>query len=207
MLSITPALPTLAVSRRARLKRLPILAKVTPIHREDSLMINSPATTQPRKNRTLEVTHRPQLNPSCGPLLGCPIIVVLDIQQLPLEPMANEFGKLIAQHRTALRLTLRKFADAAEMDAGNLSRIERGRVAPPQNSAVLGRMARALHITTTEAVQEFKDLAAIHAGHIPPALMSDEELLASLPLLLCTHSKKRLTPEKIERLIELIRAS
>ncbi|MES2523229.1 MAG: helix-turn-helix transcriptional regulator [Gemmatimonadota bacterium] len=120
----------------------------------------------------------------------------------------NLFGNLVAARRQDLRLTLRKFAALAEMDAGNLSRIERGVAAPPQAEEVLARMADALALALgTPERERFVDLAVTANGRIPTDLMADDEVMASLPLLFRTLRGAPLTEEKLERLVDAIRTS
>ena len=48
-------------------------------------------------------------------------------------------------------------------------------------------------------------MATISAGRIPHDIMSDEEVLPHLPILLRTITGKKLTEDKLEALIELIK--
>lgn len=120
----------------------------------------------------------------------------------------NLFGDLVAARRQELRLTLRKFAALAQMDAGNLSRIERGVAAPPQAEEVLARMADALALAPgTPERERFVDFAVTANGRIPTDLMADDEVMASLPLLFRTLRGAPLTEEKLKRLVDAIRTS
>ncbi|MEX2532076.1 MAG: helix-turn-helix transcriptional regulator [Gemmatimonadota bacterium] len=113
---------------------------------------------------------------------------------------------MIKQRRKELRLGLREFALRAEMDPGNLSRIERGRVCPPQGDHILERILLALELDLgTEQATRFTDQAAIEAGKLPPDLLTDEAVMAKIPVLLRTVQNRQLDPEQVERLIELIR--
>ena len=104
-----------------------------------------------------------------------------------------------------MRLTLRKLAERAGMDPGNVSRIERGRVAPPQDLTVLGRIADALDWPPkSKGKQQLVDLAATENGRIPDYVMSEKEVMESLPVLFRTLHGKKITPEQLERLIQAI---
>jgi transcriptional regulator with XRE-family HTH domain len=118
----------------------------------------------------------------------------------------NDFGEFIRVRRAALRLSLRSFAEKADLDAGNASRVERGRVAPPENPEILHRIASALDLRrgSTE-YQQLMDLAAAAKGRIPQDLLSDEEVAARLPILFRTLRSKPLSGDQLEKLIDSIR--
>lgn len=118
----------------------------------------------------------------------------------------NPFGELIRARRAELRLSLRAFADAAGMDPGNASRMERGHVAPPEAVEVLDRIADALRYKkkSTER-QHFLDLAAAVRGRVPADLMSDADVAARLPILFRTLRSKPVSKELLEKLIDSIR--
>jgi transcriptional regulator with XRE-family HTH domain len=121
---------------------------------------------------------------------------------------ATSFGELIASRRAELRLTLRKLAERAEIDAGNLSRIERGHAAPPQGEDVLARLADALQLAPGTPDRELlTDLAMTANARIPADLMSDADVMAKMPLLFRTLRGTPLTDEKLERIAEAIRRS
>ncbi len=116
------------------------------------------------------------------------------------------FGGLVRSRRQVLRLTLRKFAERAGMDPGNVSRIERGRAQPPQDLSILGRMADALEWPPkSNGRQQLVDLAATENGKIPEYVMSDKEVMESLPVLFRTLHGKKMTPEQLDRLIKAIK--
>lgn len=120
--------------------------------------------------------------------------------------MPNDFGEFIRMSRAALRLSLRAFAEKAGMDPGNASRLERGRMAPPEGSEVLGRIAFALELREkTREYERLMDLAAAAKGRVPQDLLSDEEVAAKLPILFRTLRSKPLSGEQLEKLIDSIR--
>lgn len=118
----------------------------------------------------------------------------------------NEFGDYLRERRTALRLTLRSFAQKAGLDAGNASRLERGRAEPPESQAVLDRIAEALDLHSgTPEYQRLTDSAAAARGRIPADLLTDDEVAKRLPILFRTLRSKPLSGEQIEKLIDSIR--
>jgi transcriptional regulator with XRE-family HTH domain len=119
---------------------------------------------------------------------------------------SNDFGEFIRMRRTALRLSLRSFAEKAGLDAGNASRLERGRVAPPESQELLNRIASALELRRgSSEYQQLFDLAAAAKGRIPEDLLSDEEVAARLPILFRTLRSKPLSGEQLDKLIDSIR--
>ena len=118
----------------------------------------------------------------------------------------NDFGEFIRARRATLRLSLRSFAEKADLDAGNASRIERGRVAPPENPEILDRIASALDLRRgSTQYQQLMDLAAAAKGRIPQDLLSDEQVAVRLPILFRTLRSKPLSGDQLEKLIDSIR--
>lgn len=115
------------------------------------------------------------------------------------------FGAWLKGQRARRRLTLRAFAQKAEIDPGNLSRYERGVLAPPQDEAVLERIGAALGLRpASREWKEMVDLAAIGAGRIPPDIARDPKLLGALPILFRTVKGKKLSREDLIRLAQRI---
>jgi transcriptional regulator with XRE-family HTH domain len=118
----------------------------------------------------------------------------------------NDFGDYLRERRATLRLSLRTFAQNAGLDAGNLSRLERGRAEPPESQVVLDRIAEALALQPgTPDYQRLYDLAAAAKGRIPADLLTDEEVATRLPILFRTLRSKPLSGEQLEKLIDSIR--
>jgi len=115
------------------------------------------------------------------------------------------FGELFRTLRKANGETLREFCRKHGFDAGNMSKLERGRLPPPQDRQKLEDYADALGITDgSDNWYKFFDLARVGAGKIPPALLSDQEVAARLPLLFRTIQNRKLDAEALDRIIELI---
>jgi transcriptional regulator with XRE-family HTH domain len=116
------------------------------------------------------------------------------------------FGDMMRERRRQLRLGLREFALRAEVDASNLSKMERGVLPPPQEDDLLNRICAALELTPgSPECLAFSDQAAAERGRLPSDILEDEELLSRLPVLLRTVKNKRPTEEQLDRLIEIIR--
>jgi len=118
----------------------------------------------------------------------------------------NTFGDQLRKRRKELRLGLRGFALRAGMDPGNLSKIERGRLRAPQSDDVLERICLALEYELgSDEAQALRDLAAAETGRIPPEILDDQEVMVRMPVLLRTVHNKQLSPEELDRLIEMIK--
>ena len=119
----------------------------------------------------------------------------------------GEFGKFFKQRRIALGKTLRRFCQENELDPGNISKIEGGRLAPPASEEKLKTYARCLGIQIgTAEWKHFKDLAAIDAGKIPEDLRG-EKVLARLPIFFRALRDKKFSDKDLKELIKKIRES
>ena len=116
------------------------------------------------------------------------------------------FGEFFRKRRMALGSTLRKFCLESGLDPGNISRLERGLLSPPQDREKLESYARLLKIEKGSADwYEFFDLAAAETGRIPDEIMQDRELAGKLPLLFRTLRGDKVPDEKLDQLVRRIR--
>jgi len=119
---------------------------------------------------------------------------------------AKLFGNYFKGLRIKRRMTLRQFCEKFGFDAGNISKLERGLLPPPQARGKLEQYAQALGLKKgTTTWYEFFDLAAASRGQIPEELLSDDKLVAKLPVLFRTLRGERVPEEKLNELIETIR--
>ena len=120
----------------------------------------------------------------------------------------NGFGEFFKQKRLELGVSLRQFCLGNDFDPGNISKLERGRLAPPHDHDVLERYATALHISegTPEWFNLF-DLASAATGRIPVELLSDEGVVAKLPLLFRAIREAPTKDGDIDKLVEIVRRS
>ena len=116
------------------------------------------------------------------------------------------FGEFFKEKRIFLRKTLRQFCAENKLDPGNISRLERGLMLPPQGSDKLEEYARFLEIRKgSDDWYAFFDLARIEAGRIPEELLNNESVAASLPILFRTLRGQKISEKKLEKLVELIK--
>ena len=116
------------------------------------------------------------------------------------------FGELVKELRIAQKKTLRQFCLEHGHDPSNWSKIERGVNAPPYDEKTLARWARQLGLKPdTEPWQDFMDQASIARGQIPSDVMSDEKLLAKLPVFFRTVRGAELGEKELDSLIRKIK--
>ncbi len=122
--------------------------------------------------------------------------------------MPNAFSAKLKELRINTGLSLREFCLRNGLDPGNYSKLERGHFPPPESHALLEKYAMALGLAPgTSAWLELFDLAAAERGRIPADIMSDEALVAKLPVLFRTMRGTPLSPEQLDQLIEQVRRS
>lgn len=119
---------------------------------------------------------------------------------------AKLFGNYFKALRIKRRITLRQFCEKFGFDAGNISKLERGLLPPPQSREKLEQYAQALGLKKSTATwYEFFDLAAASRGQIPEEILTNDKLVAKLPVLFRTLRGERVPEEKLDELIEAIR--
>jgi len=120
----------------------------------------------------------------------------------------SRFGKLLKERRLEAGLSLREFCVANGFDAGNYSKLERGKFGPPESEERVDVYARALGLEEgSDAWMDFFDAAAAERGRIPRDIMSDEEVVEKLPVLFRTIRSERQEDVDLGELIERIRKS
>lgn len=121
-------------------------------------------------------------------------------------PTKMTFGDFFKEKRIGLKKTLRQFCADNGLDPGNISKLERGLMPPPQGKDKLEEYAKCLNIKKgTDDWYQFFDLAAVESGRIPEELLSDAKVAASLPILFRTLRGKKISEKKLDELVEMIR--
>ena len=116
------------------------------------------------------------------------------------------FGTYFKERRIKLGLTLRQFCEDHGVDPGNLSKIERSVLSPPKDE-ILKKYAHCLKLReASDEWYEFFDLAAAESGRLPKDLR-EKEIVARMPFLFRTIRGKKITKEKLDKLIKLIKES
>lgn len=119
------------------------------------------------------------------------------------EPMT--FARFFKDRRIALGMTLREFCEERGLDPGNISKLERGLLPPPQSREKAEQYAEFLRLKRdTPEWTECLDLAAAGAGRIPEDLQ-EAALLHRLPVLFRTLRGTKLKDDKLDELINRLR--
>ncbi|HET6383076.1 MAG TPA: helix-turn-helix transcriptional regulator [Armatimonadota bacterium] len=121
--------------------------------------------------------------------------------------MDETFGAYIKRLRLERNLSLREFCLRIKADPSNYSKLERGLHYPPED-ARLSIYEEALELEPDGAeTRELRRLAALGRGMVPPGVLSDQELASKLPLFFRTLEGEPLNEEKLDEVIEMIRAA
>jgi len=116
------------------------------------------------------------------------------------------FGALFKELRIGRKMTLRQFCQAHGYNPGNISKLERGLLPPPESDAKLAEYAKALKIRRgSDAWYQFFDLARAARGKLPPEILRKRDIVARLPLLFRTLRGQKVSEQKLNELIEMIR--
>jgi transcriptional regulator with XRE-family HTH domain len=114
--------------------------------------------------------------------------------------MSALFGEYFKKKRLGIGKTLRQFCLENGLDPGNISKIERGILRPPQSRDKLVHYAKCLGIIEgSDEWLEFFDVARTDAGRIPDDLLADRNIVAKLPLVFRTLKGQKLTEEQLEK--------
>lgn len=115
------------------------------------------------------------------------------------------FGSYFKQKRMVLKKTLRQFCLENKLDPGNISKLERGILNPPQHNK-LEEYAKILEISKdSDEWFEFFDLAAAYTGVLPEDLKQDKNLLKKLPVFFRTMRGDKISDEMFEEIIEKVK--
>lgn len=119
-----------------------------------------------------------------------------------------DFGTYFRKLRISKGYTLRKFCLEHDFDPGNISKLERGIFPAPKNEEKLMDHARALGIEEgSDEWIEFFDLAAASSKNFKLKKIDDPEVLKKLPILFRTLDNKKITPDQLDKIIEIIKSS
>jgi transcriptional regulator with XRE-family HTH domain len=118
------------------------------------------------------------------------------------------FGEFFKKLRLQKGMTLRSFCLENGFDPGNISKLERGLLAPPSAREKLEEYAHALGLKPGSGDWiEFFDRASACKGEIPLEIMDDAELVKKLPLIFRTIRGNKVSDKQLDELAELIRKS
>ncbi len=116
------------------------------------------------------------------------------------------FGEFFKACRIAIKKTLRQFCFENGLDAGNISKLERGLLPPPQSKEKLEEYAGYLKIKKgSDDWYTFFDLAAAETGRIPEDIMAKAKIEDKLPILFRTLRGQKVSDENLEKLIKMLK--
>jgi transcriptional regulator with XRE-family HTH domain len=119
--------------------------------------------------------------------------------------MGALFGDYFKKKRLKIGKTLRQFCLEYGLDPGNISKIERGILPPPQSREKLSHYAKCLGIIEGgDEWLEFFDIARTDTGRIPEDLLADRNIVAKLPLVFRTIKGQKLTEEQLEKFVRAL---
>lgn len=118
--------------------------------------------------------------------------------------MRKNFGQILKELRIKKGLTLRHTCRILNYDPSNWSKIERGKMTPPDDEKTLRKWANILGISKAKGVQEFIDEANLAHGIIPQDILFQDNIVDFLPAFFRTLRNKKPTKKEINRLIKLI---
>lgn len=114
----------------------------------------------------------------------------------------GRFGEVFRTMRARARVSLREFCLENGFDPGNIGRLERGLLPPPESKDKLGVYAKALRLKKgSDDWYTFFDLAAAERGRIPEDVLSDRDLVEKLPILFRTLRGQRVDEDALDDLI------
>lgn len=118
----------------------------------------------------------------------------------------KKFGKLLYELRIAKEITLREMCRKVNYDPSNLSKIERGKIAPPSERKTLDLWARTLGLKKdSKEFDNFIYNANVAQSIIPFEIMQEKELVAALPAFFRTLKNKKPNKEEMDKMINLIK--
>lgn len=123
-----------------------------------------------------------------------------------METPFTIFGSFFKKNRLETGQSLRGFCLTHGLDAGNISKLERGLIGPPKGGKKLAQWAECLGLAEgSEQHQEFLDLAYACNGRVPPEILSDEQVVKKLPLIFRALRDQENSAEQLDKLVELIK--
>lgn len=120
----------------------------------------------------------------------------------------SKFGELLKEYRLRAGFSLREFCARSGFDAGNYSKLERGKFAPPDSEQRVQMYAVALGLKPgSDDWMTLFDAASAERGRIPEDIMTDEDIVESLPALFRTIRSEQQAGIDLDDLIKRIKGN
>jgi len=111
------------------------------------------------------------------------------------------FGDYLRELRIRREISMRTLAKELNMDVGNLSRIENGKMKPPMKEQFLEDISDILKLSKKEK-EKLIDISSHESGEYPRDIKEMLKEHSYIPVLLRTISNKKLSDEEIRKLTE-----
>lgn len=116
------------------------------------------------------------------------------------------FGPYVKNLRLEKRISLRDFAIKTGMDVGYLSRVERGKVTPPQHPDAIKTIAEALEIESgCHQWEKMVDYAAVDNSNVPDDLMIRKPVTDILPF--CFAKFRHMSDDQFQKFVQKLQES
>jgi transcriptional regulator with XRE-family HTH domain len=122
------------------------------------------------------------------------------------ETYKKAFGDLLKQMRLEKNISLRQFCLKNNIDPGNLSKMERGLLAPPSSREILSKYAKALSLKEKSPKwKEFFDKASACRGEIPIEILTNAEVVKQLPVLFRGLRGEKISKSSLSKIAQMIK--
>ena len=119
-----------------------------------------------------------------------------------MEDKVNKsFGDYLRELRIQRDISMRMLAKELNMDVGNLSRIENGKMKPPMKEQFIEDISDVLKLSKNEK-EKLIDIASHESGEYPRDIKETLKEHSYIPVLLRTISNKKLSDDAIRKLTE-----
>lgn len=118
----------------------------------------------------------------------------------------EHFGSLVKRLRLERELGLREFCFQVRIDPSNFSKMERGKIDPPEPDSTTFRLiCDALDVNaSSEEAKELARLASVGRGRIPEGVLGKEQIAGMLPAFFRTLDGGPISDEERQELIRVI---
>jgi len=111
------------------------------------------------------------------------------------------FGDYLRDLRVHRDISMRSLAKELNMDVGNLSKIENGKMKPPMKEQFIEDISDILKLSKGEK-EKLIDISSHESGEYPRDIKEMLKEHSYIPVLLRTISNKKLSDEEIRKLTE-----
>jgi len=117
------------------------------------------------------------------------------------DKTTQTFGDYLRDLRVQRDISMRTLAKELNMDVGNLSKIENGKMKPPMKERFIEDISDILKLSKDEK-EKLIDISSHESGEYPRDIKEMLKEHSYIPVLLRTISNKKLSDEEIRKLIK-----